>query len=111
MIFCKYSVKLISTKSIKISVLTIENTFECKVHVSVCSLKCIEGDPFSDTADHMYVIGGDMGIITGKSVQNVTLIYPNLVCHLTTSPLFHVKNFLVFAEQSWKMSDHSKLPN
>ncbi|XP_044255514.1 uncharacterized protein LOC123005699 [Tribolium madens] len=58
--------------------LTVENTFECKVHVTVCSLKCIEGDPYSETADHMYVIGGDMGIINGKGVKNATLIYPNL---------------------------------
>lgn len=80
MIFCKLLPVKFNLKSfIRFPVLTIENTFDFKISVSVQNIECIEGDPYLETANYMYLIGGDMGTIDRKRVKNVTLIYPNLV--------------------------------
>ena len=47
--------------------------------VSIYNVECVEGDPYLETSDYMYLLGGDMGYIDSKSVKNLTLIYPNLV--------------------------------
>ncbi|KAJ3662661.1 hypothetical protein Zmor_006999 [Zophobas morio] len=58
--------------------LTAENTFDFKMPVSIYNVECVEGDPYLETSDYMYLLGGDMGYIDSKSVKNLTLIYPNL---------------------------------
>ncbi|KAJ3635061.1 hypothetical protein MTP99_007996 [Tenebrio molitor] len=58
--------------------LTVENTFDFEIHVAVNNIECIEGDPYAEGADHMYLVGGDMGFVNRKCMKNLTLIYPNL---------------------------------
>lgn len=64
-----------------ISVITLENTCDKDVEITVNMVHCCEETSKTQEKDckSIYLLGGDMGILADKLVRNITLIYPNLV--------------------------------